>query len=163
MLRFVHAGRNGAQPAIWYVVPNPAPLSYPGLCKALDEHPKPILVAALAEPGLVGVWSFASEDSPQKQFLRSNLRSQLAYLKHKVAALAPDNPEVTVLLEIEGESEVYSLAQLEAWARDFGVVACGWTMTNNEDDSRAPLRLILRRPDGTFSPGLEHLVPLDAH
>jgi hypothetical protein len=153
MVRFAQPAPDGSVVARWTLWPEGRRLSYPELCAALEGLPTPVLLGAHAEPGGVTAISLASAAPGARPWLEHEVRNQRAHLRTMADRLAPGNDRVPVLLETDDDALVVSLADVAAWAREYVVTSCGWTLAESGGDTRAPLRLRLRRPDGHWSPG----------
>lgn len=159
MLRFVQPAPDGSVAARWTLWPAGRRLFSPQLCAALEAMPRPVLLSAHAEPGGVTAAPLAAADPEARPWLEHGWRNQTAALRASLDGLAPDaatgaGAEAVLIEPGDGAELVVGFPDLEAWAREYVVTSCGWKLAESGGDARARLRLLLRRPDGHWSPGL---------
>jgi hypothetical protein len=158
MLQFAQPAPAPGSPPTWTLWPGGRRLGHADLCAALETLPKPVFVGAHVEPGGITAMPLAAAAPEARAGLEYEWRNQGAYMREKLAAVragiaGAGANSVAVLLELEGEGIVVTSSELETWAQDYVLTSCGWTLANSGGDARAPVRLLLRRPDGTWSPG----------
>ena len=154
-LRFLQPTASPDAPSRWWLLPDGRRLRDSDFGAALDAMPKPLLVSAQVEKGGVTASPIASSAPEARGWLQHEWRNQSAFLDAKLAiAGASSDAPVAVLLEVEDETIVVSTADVGIWVREYVLTSCGWTVEDSGGDTRAPLRMLFRRPDGTWSPGM---------
>ena len=80
--------------ARWFLLPGSTPLTWAEARDALAALPKPVLVAPLSEPGLLGVWLPGFLDEERRRWLHAQRANATEYWQAKlsvcgVAIVAP--------------------------------------------------------------------------
>ena len=153
MLHFAQATEPPSSPVRWWLWPEGRPLLYSQFTAALEAMPKPAIVSAHVEPGGVTARPLASAAPKARARLEQEWRGQSDYLGARLKRPSAGAEPASILLELEDDELVVSGADLARWASEYVLTSCGWTVEESDDDPRAPLRMLLRRPDGTWSPG----------
>ena len=154
-LRFLQATATPDVGARWWLLPDGRRFRDSDFGAALDAMPKPLLVSAHVEKGGVTASPLASSAQEARGWLEHAWRNQGAFLAAKLAlAGASTDGPTGVLLEFGDETLVVSTEDLATWVREYMLTSCGWTVEHSGGDTRAPLRMLFMRPDGTWSPGM---------
>jgi len=153
MLHFVQPSPAPSSAARWTLWPEGRRLSYPELGVALDAMPTPVVISAHVEQGGITAVPLENSAPTSRLWLEHEWRNQREFLDDMFRVALPGAREAAVLLELDDDALVVSMSALRSWAHQYIMTSCGWTLTANAGDLRAPLRLILRRPDGHWSPG----------
>lgn len=152
VLRFVQQPLDPpCSPREWLIVPEGRRLGWIATREHLAGLPKPLMVAALAEPGMIGTWNVATLPDQSAASARQSFASQQQWLEGAVAQYGWSAGD-RVLFETAGDSLEMSLADLRRWLQEYAFFA-GWTVSEGPDQDR-PARLLIRRPDGAWSPGM---------
>jgi hypothetical protein len=152
VLRFVQQPlENPSFPRRWTLIPEGQRLGWVAAREWLASQPKPIMVAALAEPGLIGTWSATGVPDKGAENTAQSFASQQQWLEGAVAKYGWTDSD-RVLFETVGDSLELSLTDLRRWLREYAFFA-PWTVGEGPDRER-PARLLVRRPDGSWSPGM---------
>ena len=106
MLQFIQAQPPLSSPAMWWIVPDVVRLRRDEVLAALEAMPKPIVVGAMVEQGMLGAWPFAAASVRGRAQLEHDLRNQQAAVRAMLARLAPGAAAVDVLLELEADALV---------------------------------------------------------
>jgi hypothetical protein len=117
----------------------------------LAALPKPVLLAPLASRGMVGLWRPTDDDPRGTTLLRHTIANNTASLASKAARYGLDTSS-RIVLEAAGVKIVFSLSDLQEWARDYAVNVW-WTLAPLDGSARASCRVVLMRADGSKSPG----------
>jgi hypothetical protein len=153
MLHFVQPAVPPGAPVRWRLWPEGRLLTDPEFAAVLEAMPKPAIVAAHVERGGVTALPLASVVPEARPRLEHEWRNQSRYLGAKLEPSTSGAGPTSVLLELDDGELMVSTADLVTWATEYVLTSCGWTVEDSGGDSRAPLRMLLRRPDGTWSPG----------
>jgi hypothetical protein len=139
--------------ASFVVLPTRDVLTADAMPAFLAALPKPVMLAPLASRGMVGLWRPTDEDSPGAKLLRHTIANNTASLASKAERYGLD-PSSRILLEAAGVEIVFSLSELQGWARDYAVNVW-WTLAPLDGSARASCRVVLMRANGSQSPGAE--------
>ena len=83
-----HARRDVSQvPQLWTFWPRGECLEWEGARGLLTRLAKPVLVAPLLEPGMLGLWSINTFDEAHKQVVGRQISNQVQYYADKLTAL----------------------------------------------------------------------------
>ncbi len=153
MVQFIQAQPRLSSPASWWIVPNVIQLSRSQVLEALEAMRKPVVLGPMVEQGMLGAWQVEAASPRGRAQIEHDLLNQQRVLRARFAQLAPGIESVDVLLELDADEMVFPSTELETWAREYLVTTSGWRLTDSGGDQRAPVRLLLRRADGSWSPG----------
>ena len=78
-------------PDLWLLWPGGERLDWVGARTRLGALLKPLLVAPLLEPGMLGLWSIDTLDEERKQLVRREVANQVQYHADKLAALGVEH------------------------------------------------------------------------
>jgi hypothetical protein len=159
ILHFAQPTRFPSSAVQWTLWPEGRQLRRAELCATLDAMPKPVVVSAHAEQGGLTAVPLANAAPDSQGWLEHEYRNQRAYFSEKLDSVLPGARNESVLLELDDGELVVLASDLATWTEEYIVTSCGWTLSRNVGDSRAPLRMLLRRPDGYWSPGTAHRPP----
>lgn len=117
----------------------------------LVSLPSPALLAPTTTRGVVALTLLDELRGERRQWGEKVLANFSGGLDHFVRqfGLTEDSD---VLLEIDEDSEVYSLAAVRVWAQQFAVLQVGWTLSPLRGDARAQAQLVVCRSDGQWFP-----------
>ena len=153
MVQFIQAEPRLSSPASWWLVPDVIRLRRAEVLDALEAMPKPVVLGPMVEQGMLAVWPFDAASPRGRRQLEHDLLNQQAAVRELLARLTPGAAVVDVLLELDADEMVFPSTELETWAREYLVMTSGWRLAESGGDPRAPVRLLLRRADGSWSPG----------
>jgi hypothetical protein len=153
MLQFIQAQPRASSPASWWIVPDVVRLRRDEVLEALDAMPKPVVLGPMVEQGMLGAWPVDAASPRGRAQIEHDLRNQQEIVRTMLDRLAPGADAVDVLLELDGDEMVFPSTELETWAREYLIMTSGWSLADSGGDPRAPVRLLLRRADGSWSPG----------
>jgi|CXWL01.1.fsa_nt_gi hypothetical protein len=150
-LRLIRAGQEALDPKSsllgWTVFPEIRHLSWVETRNLLAEAPKPLLVAALIEPGVLAYWKAAELDAPSHQSLDDQISNQCAYFDSKL-----ELPGLALVDEVETPDQTFrlSVADFRRWVREYCISTVGIGMSTSPRQRTA--RLHVRRPGGHQPP-----------
>jgi hypothetical protein len=153
MVEFVQAQPRLSSPAIWWILPDLVRLRRAEVLEVLEAMPKPVVLGPMVEQGMLAVWPVEAASPRGGAQIEHDLLNQQSIVQTVLTRLAPGGAPVDVLLELEADELVFPSTELEVWTREYLVATSGWTLGNSGGDPRAPVRLLLRRADGEWSPG----------
>lgn len=153
MLQFIQAQPRLSSPASWWIVPDIIRMRRDDVLEALEAMPKPVVLGPMVEQGMLGAWSVEAASPRGRARIEHDLRNQQEAVRAGLARLAPGAESVDVLLELDADEMVLPSTALETWAREYLIMTSGWRLSDSGGDRRAPVRLLLRRADGGWSPG----------
>jgi hypothetical protein len=153
MVQFIQAQPRLSSPASWWIVPDVIRLRHDEVLAALEGVPKPVVLGPMVEQGMLGIWPFEAASPRGRRQLDHDLRNQQAAVRESLAQIVPGRSPVDILLELDADEMIFSSTDLERWAREYLVMTSGWRLAGNGGDARAPVRLLLRRAEGGWSPG----------
>ena len=117
----------------------------------LNGLPKPVIVGALAQKGLIATWWPAAFDSRATTVWEHTLANQQRAVASGLADRRLSDDDL-ILLKTTVETLRFPAAALRRWADLYGV-HIGWTLIDNAGDLQAQARLHLIRGDGGQTPG----------
>lgn len=127
----------------WYLLPAFVEATQQEACEMLGTARKPVVVAPLLEPGIVGLWTLADLEVEARVKAERELANRMAYFEAKLSSMWPDGVD-TVRLK-EGDADLrLDLAAFRAWARDY-YIAVGHGLEREHDPRVARLTI---RPTG---------------
>jgi hypothetical protein len=117
----------------------------------LQALAKPVILAALAQKGMIAVWWPTGLDGRAGRGWAHSLANQQRAIASHLGnlGLADDEP---ILLETTTQTLLFPAAAFRRWGDTYGVHIC-WTLTDSQGDRRARARLNLLRGDGGVTPG----------
>ncbi len=153
VLRFVQSPDDPpVSPAKWHFVPDGVQVAWPEARRLLRDAVKPIIVAPLAEPGMIGTWGVAALTGMARARAEHNLANQVNFLRGFAAehGLRQDD---SILFETAADRLVLSLAELDRWLHDYGI-HMGWTLSDQPAGECRARMLVLKHLGGPWSPGM---------
>jgi hypothetical protein len=81
-------------PRLWSLWPRGERLDWDGTRALLDSLPKPLLVAPLLEPGMLGLWEHDPLDEQRRPIVRYGIKNQVQYYADKLAAIGAERGPV---------------------------------------------------------------------
>src|SRR5690349_10406094 len=150
IVRLAHARAVGDVPGAlqrWAFWPHGERCDWEEARALLSRLPKPVLVAPLAEPGMLGLWTVDMLAEEQRRAARRELSKQVEYLVDKLAAL--DDPEL-VRFGSGGSAYQLTRAELLQWATEYALNV-GISLGRSPDVGVAH---VLVRPSGGGAPPL---------
>jgi hypothetical protein len=135
----------------FFFLPRHELVSDADLVHHLAALPKPVIIGALAQKGLIATWWPTSFDARALAVWEHTLANQQRAVASGLTErrLADDD---LILLQTTVETLLFPPAALRRWADMYGV-HIGWTLTDNAGDAQAQARLHLIRGDGGHTPG----------
>jgi hypothetical protein len=150
-LRVVRAVQGPPRGAVvqWFIVPDLEEVGWSGLTRMLAALPKPVVIAPLLQPGMIGVWTIGSLTESQRHIVRRLTKNRVDYFREKLDLLS-DAPVQTIEFRPEDENKLrMTRTDFERWIRDFSV-SVGITVVSTGDPTMA--RLIVLLPGSGSSP-----------
>ena len=90
-----HARPDGARsPESWLFWPRGERVDWEGARAMLGALPKPLLVAPLLEPGMLGLWTADALDEPCRQVVARGIANQVQYYADKLTAIGVEQGPV---------------------------------------------------------------------
>lgn len=152
IIRFVQQPRNPpSSPREWVFFPEGRRVAWPLARTLLADAPKPLMVAPLAEPGMIGSWRIRALTGDHLAKAEHGLANQQQWLSEHATRFSWARTDL-VLFETEADQLELSVAELERWLKEYALPV-GWTVGEGPDKDR-PGRLLIRRSRGDWSPGL---------
>lgn len=133
---------------------------FPGACHAtwgearelLAATAKPVIVAALVEPGAIALWHVDDVEAAERAGVEHELLNQQRYFDEKLEALGLDDGG-SVVLETPAGVLRLTVAEFRRWAREYAL-SIGLSLGRSTEPGTA--RLLIRPPGGGRPPlGLE--------
>jgi len=121
------------------------------LVQHLERLPKPVIIGALAQKGMIATWWPNGLDERALAVWEHALANQQRSVATFLGELGLGDGE-QILLETTVETLLFPAGALRRWGDTYGV-HIGWTLTNSGGDPRARARLNLIRGDGGCTPG----------
>lgn len=153
MLHFVQSAPRPASAFVWTLWPQGRRLSRAALCEVLESMARPVIVSAHVDLGGITAISLRDVSDDTRPLLEWQCANQVACLTEMLAAVHPGALPPRVLLELPDGEVVISGADLVQWASEYAVTTCGWRVASSRGDQRAAVRILLRHPNGHWSPG----------
>lgn len=152
VIRFVQEPRDPpSSPREWVFFPEGRRASWPVARTLLADARKPLMVAPLAEPGMIGSWGIHALKDDHLARAEHGLANQQQWLIEHAAHFGW-TPTDIILFETEADHLELPMAELERWLKEYALPV-GWTVGEGPDKAR-PGRLLIRRSHGDWSPGL---------
>ena len=153
LLRFVQMPAGPpASPTGWTLAPDCVTIPWLAVRELLSSVPKPVIVAPLSEPGMFGMWDVAVLRGDTRARIEHQIANQLLFARERLP-LTAGRDDALVLFESEADKLRLPYSDLMKWLREY-VLVVGWTVQENANTGEAA-RLLARRPDTCWSPGLE--------
>lgn len=114
----------------------------------------PALLAPTTTRGVIALTLLHELSGDRRLWGEKVLSNFSAGLDHFIQKFALTD-DANVLLAIESEPEIFSLAAVRLWAQQFGVLQVGWALTPLLDDPRAQVQLCVCRSDGQWFPSAD--------
>ncbi|HRP08693.1 MAG TPA: hypothetical protein PLL69_09405 [Gemmatimonadales bacterium] len=150
-LRLIRAGQEALNPMSslsgWVLFPSLKQLQWREARDMLSSVPKPVIVAALVEPGAVALWS-APELTPEgRRSLDAQIRNQRDNFEAMISAIGLDPSD-----EIETPDQGFrlSVTDFRRWTQDYCISVIGLSLAASSTPRTG--RLQVRRPGGHQPP-----------
>lgn len=152
VIRFVQQPRDQpSSPREWVFVPEGRRAGWPMARTLLAGARKPLMVAPLSEPGMIGSWGIHALKDDDLARAEHGLANQQQWLI-EAATHFGWTPTDRILFETEADQVELSVAELERWLKEYALPV-GWKVGEGPDKDR-PGRLLIRRASGDWSPGM---------
>jgi hypothetical protein len=117
----------------------------------LEALPKPVILGALAQKGMIATWWPSAMDERALHVWEHTLANQKQSAESMVSGLglAKEDP---ILLETTAQTLLIATDAFRHWTETYGV-HIAWTLGDSNGDPRARVRLHLIRGDGGRTPG----------
>lgn len=133
----------------WHFFPTYRHAPWPAAREILAATPKPLLVAALAEPGWIALWSVGDMRAPERADCEDAFANQRAYFEEKLRVYGLDEGDSIALTTPAGELTM-TVADFRRWMREYAL-SVGISL----DKSSIPgMGRIVVRPSGGGRPWL---------
>ena len=113
-----HARPDGARsPESWLFWPRGERVDWEGARAMLGALPKPLLVAPLLEPGMLGLWTADALDEPCRQVVARGIANQVQYYADKLTAIGVEQGPV----RFGSETSTYEMSRegFLDWAAEY--------------------------------------------
>lgn len=117
----------------------------------LAATPKPVLVAALLEPGWIAVWSLGEMSVQDRARAESELENQCGYFDDKIRRLGLGDSDRIALTTFAGEFTM-SVADFQRWVREYAL-SVGISLDKSKVAGTG--RIVVRPPGGGRPLGVE--------
>ena len=124
--------------------------TWPEARKILSAASKPVIVAALVEPGAVALWNLDDFDSAERDALERELSNQRVYFTEKLRLLGLGDADSIVLETPAGLFRI-TVAVFKQWVSEYAI-SVGITVASSSDAHTG--RIHLRPPGGGRPLGL---------
>lgn len=150
-LRLIRTGQEALDPRSslvgWVLFPEMKQVSWSEARDALTSAPKPVLVAALIEPGAMALWGTDALGQQGRAALESQIRNQSAYYDAKLSALSLGGSDA--IETPDGEFRL-SVAEFTRWTCEYCTTVIGVGLESSPSPGTG--RLLVRRPGGHQPP-----------
>lgn len=150
-LRLIRTGQEALGPKSsrvgWFIYPDIRHVPWEDARALLADAPKPVMAAALIEPGLIAWWKRGELDLAGQQSLDDQLRNQCSYFDSKLDSLG-----LTLADEVETPDQQFrlSVADFKRWVREYCITAVGVGLGTSLRPRTA--RIHIRAPGGHLPP-----------
>jgi hypothetical protein len=129
-------------PDLWLLWPGGERLDWVSTRTRLGALAKPLLVAPLLEPGMLGLWSIDTLDEERKQVVRHGVANQVQYYADKLAALGVEHRPI----RFESGTSQCEMSRDEFlhWATEYAINV-GITLEAAADAASARVRILPSR------------------
>jgi len=131
----------------WSLFPEMKQVTWSEARNTLGVAPKPLLVAALIEPGAIALWTMAALEHQGRAALEYQIRNQSEYYDAKLGALGLATSDA---IETPDSEFRLSVAEFKVWAREYCITVIGVGMGTSPSPGVG--RLLVRRPGGHQAP-----------
>jgi hypothetical protein len=127
---------------LWLLWPGGERLDWVGTRTRLSALTKPLLVAPLLEPGMLGLWSIDTLDDARRQVARREVANQVQYYANKLAALGVEHGPI----RFESGTSQYEMSRDEFmhWATQYAINV-GISLEAAADAASARVRILPSR------------------
>jgi hypothetical protein len=138
-------GNPPRSPACWQLLPHGGRASWTEAREILSRAPKPLMVAPLAEPGCLGLWSLGNLDEKGREILQHETDFLADYYSDRLEGYD------TVVFTPSTSELRWSADELHRWSREYSMAAVDvWVVK----DSRPGVARLTVRPAGGTAPPL---------
>lgn len=138
-------------PARWTLLPEGRTATWPEARALLAGAVKPLMVSPLAEQGLIGSWGIRALTGEHLARVEHNLQNQAEAFEYSARQLGLTDDD-QVLLETFADEIAVPVPEMRRYFSEYAVIV-PWSMHAGPDAARRG-RLLLLRPDRTWSPGM---------
>jgi hypothetical protein len=128
----------------WHFFPGERHAPWAAARDILSARPKPVIVAALVEPGALALWSVGALHSPERESCERAFASQIAYFGEKLRVLGLEDADAMSLTTPAGELAM-TVADFRRWMSEYAV-SVGVSL-DRSSTSRSG-RVVIRPPGG---------------
>lgn len=139
----------------WFFVPEWRHASWPEARELLAVAPKPLIVAALTEPGYIATWSLDDVPSADRDGAARHITNSIEYYAEKLEICGLREAD-TLVLDMPGEQFHLAVSEFEQWYREYAV-SLGVTVQTTPTPHLG--RVLVRPPGGGRPLGLPHGEP----
>jgi len=149
--RFIQVSETPPQsPAYWFFVPEFRRAGWSTALELLANAPKPLIVAPLPEPGLVGTWGLRALTGEDRARADHQFANQEAFFADRITHLQLGEDD-SIAFDSGADTVSLSVREFKRWLREYAVCA-GSTLDPGTMSANSGA-LVVRRPDGHWSPG----------
>ncbi len=134
----------------WFLVPAFRPATWAEARALLTDAPKPLIVAPLVEPGLLGVWEVGRLKPEHRAAAERAIATQVAFHTERIPLHGLSATDTLSLTAADGPFTM-SVAEFIQWSREYATPA-GVSVTSTPGPGMGQ---ILVRPAGGGGPPLE--------
>lgn len=143
------ASARGVTSPEWFLVPAFRPATWAEARTLLTDAPKPLIVAPLVEPGLLGIWEVGRLEPEHRAAAERALANQVAFHTERIPLHGLSATDTLSLTTADGPFTL-SVAEFMQWSREYATPA-GVSVTSTPVPG---LGQILVRPPGGGGPPL---------
>ena len=140
-----------ASPARWFFVPEFYSAHWDEAIALLTAAPKPLIVAPLPDPGMLGTWYLGALTGVHRARADQQLQNQQAFFASQLEGLGLSDAD-TVVFDSGPDETAINVSEFRRWLGDYAVCA-GSTLRRHATAPRTAA-LLVRRPQGGWSPGM---------
>jgi hypothetical protein len=140
-----------ASPARWFFVPEFYSAHWEEAADLLAAAPKPLIVAPLLDPGILGTWFLGALTGVHRSRAEHHLQNQQEFFASQLEHFGLVDTH-TIVFESGADETVLDVANFKRWLQEY-VVCLGSTLQRSAPAPHSAA-LIVRRPHGGWSPGL---------
>jgi hypothetical protein len=135
----------------WVIFPDGRYASWAGTRDVLAATPKPVMIAALLEPGWIAMWPLADMSAADRAHAGAELENQRDYFDKKLRILGLGNDDRMTLTTLAGELTV-SVADFRRWTSEY---ALSVGLSIDKSKVAGVGRITVRPPGGGRPIGIE--------
>jgi len=140
----------------WVIFPDGRHAPWAEARDILATTPKPVLIAALLEPGWIAMWCLGDMSSVDRARAESELENQCGYFDDKLRRFGLSDDDRIALTTLAGEHTM-SVADFRRWMREY---ALSIGISLDKSTVARTGRIVVRPPGGGRPLGMEPMDPV---